>query len=64
MELSMIGSVIVGLTIFELLYWLFSVIVENWKVEETLDQEAVDYLIRSSSKNQNAARPTKEKKED
>jgi len=63
MEVSMIGSVIIGLTIFELLYWLFSVIVENWK-EETLDQEVVDYLIQSSSKNQNAARQTKEKKED
>jgi len=50
MEVSMIGSVIIGLTIFELLYWLFSVIVENWKVDETLDQEAVDYLIEATKK--------------
>ena len=60
MELSVIGSVIVGLTIYELLYWLFSVIAENWK-EETLDPEAVEYLIQSSSKNQNAARQSKKK---
>ena len=63
MELSVIGSIIVGLTIFELLYWLFSVIVEHWK-EEPLDPEPVQYLIQSSSKNQNAARQTKVKKED
>jgi hypothetical protein len=29
-----------------------------------IDQEAVDYLIQSSSKKQNTARQTKEKKED
>jgi hypothetical protein len=63
MELSMIGSVIIGLTIFELLYWLVSVIV-NSEEKEKLDQEAVDYLIQSSSKKQNTARQTKEKKED
>ena len=63
MELSMIGSVIIGLTIFELLYWLVSVIV-NPEEKENLDQEAVDYLIQSSSKKQNTARQTKEKKED
>jgi len=63
MELSMIGSVIIGLTIFELLYWLISVIV-NPEEKEKLDQEAVDYLIQSSSKKQNTARQTKEKKED
>jgi len=63
MELSMIGSVIIGLTIFELLYWLVSVIV-NPEEKESLDQEAVDYLIQSSSKKQNTARQTKEKKED
>lgn len=63
MELTMIGSVIIGLTIFELLYWLVSVIV-NPEEKEKLDQEAVDYLIQSSSKNQNTARQTKEKKED
>jgi hypothetical protein len=63
MELSMIGSVIIGLTIFELLYWLVSVIV-NPEEKEKLDQEAVDYLIQSSSKKQNTARQTKEKKED
>lgn len=63
MELSMIGSVIIGLTIFELLYWLVSVIV-NPQEKEKLDQEAVDYLIQSSSKKQNTARQTKEKKED
>jgi hypothetical protein len=63
MELSMIGSVIVGVAIFELLYWLISVIVESTK-ETKLDQEAVDYLIQSSGKNQNAARQTKEKKKD
>jgi hypothetical protein len=63
MELSMIGSVIIGLTIFELLYWLVSVIV-NPEEKEKLDQEAVDYLIQSSSKKQNTARQTKEKKQD
>jgi len=63
MELSMIGSVIIGLTIFELLYWLVSVIV-NPEEKEKLDQEAKDYLIQSSNKKQNIARQTKEKKED
>jgi hypothetical protein len=63
MELSMIGSVIIGLTIFELFYWLVSVIV-NLEEKEKLDQETVDYLIQSSSKKQNTARQTKEKKED
>jgi len=62
MELSMIGSVIIGLTIFELLYWLFSVIVETNK--ETLDPEAQDYLIRRNNKNQNVVATNKEKEKD
>jgi len=63
MELNMIVNVIIGVTIFEFMYWLISVIVESTKVTK-LDEEAVDYLIQTRSKNQNAASQTKEKKED
>jgi len=63
MELSMIGSVIIGLTIFELLYWLVSVIM-NPREKEKLDPEAEDYLIQSNNKKQNASSKRKEKKED
>jgi hypothetical protein len=42
--MEVIGQVIIGLSIFELLYWLISEFLLSIREKTKLDQEAQDYL--------------------
>jgi len=43
MELTIIASVIIGLTIYETIYYILTITLEKTK-EKKIDQEALDYL--------------------
>jgi hypothetical protein len=55
MLLSIIASVIIGLTIYETLYYLLNIILEKTK-QNKIDQEALDYLEQTitETKQQNS----------
>jgi hypothetical protein len=55
MLLSIIASVIIGLTIYETLYYLLIIILEKTK-QNKIDQEALDYLEQTitETKQQNS----------
>jgi len=63
LDAHIIGNVLFSLFLFNTFMDLYDWVVDKVK-ENKIDQEAVDYLIQSSSKKQNTARQTKEKKED
>ena len=47
--MEVIGQVIIGLSIFELLYWLLSEFLLSIREKTKLDQEAKDYLSQIKS---------------
>jgi hypothetical protein len=47
--MEVIGQVIIGLSIFELLYWLLSEFLLSIREKRNLDQEAKDYLSQIKS---------------
>jgi len=55
MLLSIIASVIIGLTIYETLYYLLTITLEKTK-QNKIDQEALDYLEQTitETKQQNS----------
>lgn len=60
--MEVIIQVIIGLSIFELLYWLISEFLLSREKESNIDQEAKDYLsqIKSQSDSQESLKNKKE----
>jgi hypothetical protein len=60
--MEVISQVIIGLSIFELLYWLISEFLLSREKESNIDQEAKDYLsqIKSQSDSQESLKNKKE----
>jgi uncharacterized membrane protein len=61
--MEVISQVIIGLSIFELLYWLISEFLLSIREKTKLDQEAQDYLEQQIKSQNDSQESLKNKKE-
>jgi hypothetical protein len=61
--MEVISQVIIGLSIFELLYWLISEFLLSIREKTKLDQEAQDYLEQQIKSQNDSEESLKNKKE-
>jgi uncharacterized membrane protein len=61
--MEVISQVIIGLSIFELLYWLISEFLLSIREKTKLDQEAQDYLQQQIKSQNDSQESLKNKKE-